>query len=454
LIEQAHRRDLKVLLDFVPNHISDEHPWFQESRSSRTNEKRDWYIWRDAAPGGGPPNNWTSSFGGSAWQFDERSGQYYLHLFDVKQPDLNWRNPQVRQAMYDVLRFWLERGVDGFRVDVLSSLLKDEQFRDNPMNPKWNPGDPPNRRQLGLYTEDQPGMHEIVREMRAILNSYGNRVLIGEIYLPPVHLMHYYGEQLDEVHLPFNFQFVILPTWEASTIRQAVDAYEAGLPPGAWPNCVLRNHYVPGIATRVGREEARMAQMLLLTLRGTPTCYYGDELGMQNVAVPPELMHDPNGKDNPEHSRDPQRTPMQWDTSPNAGFCPPGVRPWLPVANDYQTYNVAVEQHDPHSFLTLVHTLLTLRRDWPALSVGTQQSIEQPNPTCFVYLRQHSDQRCLVILNFSAQEQVVTLPGQGEGRLLLSTYLDREGPISLSEVHLRGNEGLLIEVAATNNGEG
>src|ERR1700674_1024772 len=184
LLYQAHQRDLKLILDFVPNHTSDEHPWFQQSRSSRTNEKRDWYIWRDPAPGGGPPNNWTSRFSGSAWQFDEHTGQYYLHLFDVKQPDLNWRNPRVRQAMYDVLRFWLDRGVDGFRVDILPALLKDEQFRDNPINPDWEPGDPPSTRQRDLYTGDQPGIHEIVREMRATLDRYGERVLIGEVWLP------------------------------------------------------------------------------------------------------------------------------------------------------------------------------------------------------------------------------------------------------------------------------
>jgi len=449
LLHQAHQRDLKLILDFVPNHTSDEHPWFQQARSSRMNEQRDWYIWHDPAPDGGPPNNWTSRFGGSAWQFDEHSGQYYLHLFDVKQPDLNWRNQEVRQAMYDVLHFWLDRGVDGFRVDVLWLLLKDEQFRDNPMNQDWKPGDNPSARQIGLYTEDQPGIHQIVQEMRAVVDQYGERVLIGEIYLPLARLLHYYGEQLDEAHLPFNFQLVTMHTWDASTVRQLVEAYEAALPLGAWPNWVLGNHDRPRVATRLGREQARVAQMLLLTLRGTPTCYYGDELGMQDVAVPPELMHDPKGKEHPEHSRDPQRTPMQWESSPTAGFCPPEVRPWLPVANDYQTYNVEASQHDPRSFLTLVHTLLTLRRTLPALSVGSQQSIDQQNPTCFLYLRQHQDQRCLVALNFSAQDQMVTLPGQGQGRLLLSTRLDREGLITLSEVHLRGNEGLLLEVEAS-----
>jgi alpha-glucosidase len=448
LMTEAKKRKIRILMDYVANHTSDQHPWFIESRSSRTSPKRDWYIWRDGKGPGQPPNNWQSWFGHSAWTYDSKTGQWYYHYFYVQQPDLNWRNPEVRKAMYDVLRFWLDRGIDGFRIDVLAKLLKDEQFRDNPVNPQWKPGDRPGARQLSRYTQDLPGIHEIVREMRAVVNRYGERVLIGELYLPMKHVVQYYGEQLDEVHLPFNFQLVTMPTWEAGTIRQVVDAYEGALPTGAWPNWVLGNHDRPRIATRVGREQARTAQMLLLTVRGTPTCYYGDELGMQNVAVPLELMHDPPGKDNPEHSRDPERTPMQWDTSPNAGFCPPSVEPWLPVAADYSTYNVAVEQDDPRSFLTLVHTLLTLRRARPALTVGSQQSIDQPNPACFVYLRQHQDQRCLVALNFSAQDQIVALPGQGQARLLLSTHVDREGPIPLSEVQLRGNEGLLLEVEA------
>jgi alpha-glucosidase len=449
LLHQAHQRDLKLILDFVPNHTSDEHPWFQQARSSRMNERRDWYIWHDPAPDGGPPNNWTSRFGGSAWQFDEQTEQYYLHLYDVKQPDLNWRNPQVRQAMFDVMRFWLDRGVDGFRVDALEVLLKDEQFRDNPVNPLWKPGDPFYTRLLEHHVVDQPGMHDIMREMRALTESYSQRVLIGELYLPVERLMPYYGEQLDEIHLPFNFQFVTMPTWEASTIRQAVEGYEAALPQEAWPNWVLGNHDRTRIATRVGREQARLTQMLLLTLRGTPTCYYGDELGMQDVPLPRALMHDPLGKNHPEHSRDPVRSPMQWDGSANAGFCPAGVRPWLPIASDYQTFNVAAEQHDPRSSLMLTRALLDVRRSHPALTLGSYRSIEQESATCFVYLRQHSDQRCLMALNFSAHDQVVRLPEQGQGRVLLSTHLDCEGLIPLSEVHLRGNEGLLLEVEAS-----
>ncbi|GHO46733.1 alpha-amylase family glycosyl hydrolase [Ktedonospora formicarum] len=446
LIQQAHQRNLKVILDFVPNHTSDEHSWFQMSRSSRDNPKRDWYIWRDPAPDGGPPTNWASTFGGPAWQFDELTGQYYLHLFDVKQPDLNWRNPEVRQAMYDVLHFWLKRGIDGFRIDVLWLLLKDDQFRDNPPNPDWKPGDPPYATQRDIYTADQPGIHDIVREMRATLDEYSERVMIGEIYLPVHRLVRYYGEHLDEAHLPFNFQLVSMPTWEAQAVQQIVETYEAALPAGAWPNWVLGNHDQSRIASRIGREQARVAQMLLLTLRGSPTCYYGDELGMSNVKIPVELIHDPQGKDNPQYSRDPYRTPMQWDTGSNAGFGPSGTTPWLPVADDSQNYNVSVEQEDSKSFLTLVRSLLSLRRTLPALTIGELRIIAQSNPNCFVYLRQNGDQHYLVALNFSGEEQLVALPEQGTGRVLLSTSLDREGEHSLSELRLRANEGLLIEL--------
>jgi alpha-glucosidase len=441
LIEQVHRHSLKLVLDFVPNHTSDEHPWFQESRCSQTNEKHDWYLWQDPAPDGGPPNNWQSIFGGSAWEFDEQRKQYYLHMFDVRQPDLNWRNPKVRQAMYDVLRFWLDRGIDGFRVDVLWMLLKDDQLRDNPMNPDWSPGDPLYTRQLWHYTEDQPDVHEIVREMRGVLDTYGERVLIGEIYLPIERLVRYYGEALDEAHLPFNFQLLSLPGWESSVLRLIVDTYESLLPSGAWPNWVLSNHDRPRIATRVGRAGARVAWMLLLTLRGTPTCYYGDELGMENGYVPIEMLQDPNGRDYPELSRDYGRTPMQWHSGPNAGFSEPDVIPWLPVAQDYRLYNVETECASPHSFLTFTRTLLTMRRLLPALTLGAYQAVEQDNPSCFVYQRQYQEERCLVALNFSAQEQVLHL--QGQGHVLLTTHMDGEGVRDLSELRLRANEGIL-----------
>jgi alpha-glucosidase len=447
VIEQAHARGLKVILDYVPNHTSDEHEWFKESRSSLNNAKRDWYIWRDPAPGGGPPNNWLSLFGGSAWQFDQGTGQYYLHLYDVKQPDLNWRNPQVRQAMYDVVRFWMDRGVDGLRVDAFGGLIKDAQWRDNPLNEHWREGDPDDQQHIRRYTLDLPEVHEPLREIRQVIDSYEGRVLIAELYLPLNRLMLYYGADLDEAHLPFNFQLVTLSGWEAQAIQHLVDGYEEALPAQAWPNWVLGNHDRPRIATRIGREQARIAHMLLLTLRGTPTCYYGDELGMLDGEVPLEMMHDPRGKHKPELSRDYARTPMQWDSGPNAGFSVPDASPWLPVSTEYPRDNVEREQTDPHSFLTFVHALLQLRQALPALQVGSYRSIEQDNMSCFVYQRQLETQHYLVALNISNQEQMLRLPMQRNGTVLLSTHLDRGGLINLRAFQLRKNEGILIELA-------
>lgn len=288
LLLQAHRRGLKVLLDFVPNHTSDQHPWFVESRASKENQKRDWYIWRDAADGGAP-NNWISDFGGSAWQWDEITGQYYYHAFLKEQPDLNWRHPDVQAAMFDVMRFWFDRGVDGFRIDVLWHMVKAADFPDNPPNPDYRPGMGEMHRLLQRHSTDQPEVHNIAAAMRDIADSYGarglgERVLIGEIYLPVDRLMHYYGGIRPGVHLPFNFQLIDMK-WDARTLAAAITTYEAALPRGGWPNWVLGNHDRPRVATRLGQIQARVASVLLLTLRGTPTLYYGDELGLSDVGI-------------------------------------------------------------------------------------------------------------------------------------------------------------------------
>ncbi|MGH8662777.1 MAG: alpha-amylase family glycosyl hydrolase, partial [Burkholderiales bacterium] len=312
LVEAAHARGLKLILDFVPNHTSDQHAWFRQSRASRDNPKRNWYLWRDPEPGGGPPNNWLSCFGGSAWQLDPATGQYYYHAFLPEQPDLNWRNPEVVEAMLRVLRFWLERGVDGFRVDVLWHLVKDEHFGDNPPNADWREGMDPYNALVPLQTTDRPEVHDIVRRMRRLLDEYRERVLIGEIYLPLERLMQYYGAELQGAHLPFNFQLLSAP-WDAAHLAGLLAEYERLLPEGAWPNWVLGNHDRPRIASRVGLAQARVAAMLLLTLRGTPTIYYGDELGMRNVSIPPGEVQDPFECRVPGLGlgRDPVRTPMQ-----------------------------------------------------------------------------------------------------------------------------------------------
>jgi alpha-glucosidase len=445
LVAESHARGLKLMLDFVPNHSSDEHPWFVEARASRESPRRDWYIWRDPAPGGGPPNNWLSYFGGSAWEWDAATGQYYLHLFDKKQPDLNWRNPAVQSAMLDALRFWLDRGVDGFRVDVIWLMIKDQQFRDNPPNPDYAEGQNPLSAQLQQYTADQPEVHDIIGMMRRLLDQYDERMMVGEIYLPLERLITYYGVDSSGTHLPFNFQLILLP-WNARTIGAAIDAYEAALPAGGWPNWVLGNHDQKRIASRIGAAQARVAAMLLLTLRGTPTIYYGDEIGMHNVEIPPELAHDPQERNQPGMGlgRDPERTPMQWSDGPNAGFS--SGRPWLPLADDYQIANVAAERDDSRSMLALHQRLIELRRATPALEVGSYAALPAEGDL-LAYMREAGGQRRLIVLNLGQQSQSIELGALGAGRIILSTHLDRADEPVGGALSLRADEGVLVGLA-------
>src|SRR4051812_27616501 len=369
LLAAAHGQGLKVILDLVPNHTSDRHPWFLDSRAARESKKREWYIWRDPAPDGGPPNNWRSEFGGSGWEYDQRTGQYYYHAFLSAQPDLNWRNPEVRAAMFDVMRFWLRRGVDGFRVDVIWHLIKDEQFRDNPANPNYREGDPPHHAVVPLYTADRPEIHDVIAEMRRVVDAFADRVLIGEIYLPIERLVAYYGRDLSGVHLPFNFTLLSAP-WHAREIARLIDSYETALPSGGWPNWILGNHDRPRIASRVGPDQARVAGMLLLTLRGTPTIYYGEELGMEQVPIRPEDVRDPFEHNVPGQGlgRDGCRTPMPWDDGISGGFS--RARPWLPLAENFPVLNAAAQRADERSLYQLYRKLIALRKESPALQLG------------------------------------------------------------------------------------
>ena len=445
LLAEAHQRGLKLILDFVPNHTSDQHPWFLESRSSRSNPRRDWYIWADPRPGGGPPNNWLSDFGGSAWQFDERTGQYYYHAFLKEQPDLNWRNPAVCQAMHDVLRFWLRRGVDGFRVDVIWYLIKDDQLRDNPPNPAYSEGQPPHHAVLPLYTADRPEIHDVVAGLRRVIDEFTDRVLIGEIYLPIERLVSYYGADLSGAHLPFNFQ-LIQTQWNARAIAALIESYEAALPPGGWPNWVLGNHDKSRIATRIGAAQARAAAMLLLTVRGTPTMYYGDESGRTDVPIPSHLVQDPFERNVPGIGcgRDPERTPMQWDASPGAGFTT--GRPWLPFAADWQETNVAMQAGLSGSILTLYRRLIALRRAEPALAVGSYSPVHSEGDV-LAYIREGSGRRFLVALNLASHPAQLTMPAGAQARALLTTYLDREGEIAASLLPLRPDEGIVLDLS-------
>jgi alpha-glucosidase len=445
LLADARARRLKVILDFVPNHSSDQHPWFHQSRASRDNPKRNWYIWRDPAPDGGPPNNWLANFGGPAWTWDGATGQYYYHAFLPEQPDLNWRNPDVREAMCEVLRFWLDRGVDGFRVDVVWHLMKDELFRDNPPNPAWNNGMPSIDRRLQLYSCDRPEIHDVVAQLRAVIDAYPDRVLIGEIYLPLERLVAYYGESLEGAHLPFNFQ-LIFAAWNAGEIARIVRDYEAALPKGGWPNWVLSNHDQKRIATRVGAAEARVAAMLLLTLRGTPTLYYGSEIGLEDVPIPSDRVQDPWEKNEPGlgFGRDPARTPMPWDGSENAGFST--ATPWLPLNPDWRERNVERLSADPTSILNLYRRLIALRRSHPALSRGDYVHAHVEGDL-YAYERRNGDERLLVGLNFGHRPQRLTLPDDAaDGRLLLSTALDREGAPVRGAADLRPAEGVIIRL--------
>lgn len=443
LVAEVHHLGLKLILDFVPNHTSDQHPWFIQSRSSRDNPYRNFYIWRDPAPGGGPPNNWLSEFGGSAWEWDAATEQYYYHAYLKQQPDLNYRNPLVEKELSNVLRFWLNRQVDGFRIDTIHHLIKDDQYRNNPPNAAFMTGMPPHRALVREFTTDRPEVLEAITRMRRVADEFPDRVLIGEAYLPLDRLVRYYGVDLKGLHLPFNFH-LIAATWEPHAIQALVEQYERVLPSGAWPNWVLGNHDKSRIATRIGRDQARVAALLLLTLRGTPTLYYGDELGMQDVQIPADQVRDPFEKNVPGLGvgRDPERTPMQWSRERNAGFTP-GI-PWLPVAADYPLTNVATQSVDPASMLSLYRKILTLRRREPALCLGEYAPLTAAEGV-LAYTRSYSNRVLTIVLNLGNAPCAYESPGQSPlGELLLSTDPHRPGTFFSDRVELAVGEGIVL----------
>jgi len=449
LLEEAHRLGLKLIIDWVPNHSSDEHPWFVESRSSRDNPKRDWYVWRDARPDGSLPNNWLSNFGGPAWEYDEKTDQYYLHSFLAKQPDLNWRNPEVQEAMFDGIRFWLDRGVDGFRIDVAHVMMKDPEMRDNPPIPDdW-------QRQfkehgeydkfLHIHDKGHPDVHQVFRDFRALLDSYQpERYSVGEIHIADWdEWATYYGEDLDELHMPYNFSLIHAP-WDAAEIATRVNEMEAVLPEGAWPNNVLGNHDEKRLISRYGPDAARVAAMMLLTLRGTPTIYYGDELGITETYIPPELQQDPWGRNLPGAGRDGCRTPMQWDKSPHAGFSPPvAATTWLPLTEDWQSQNVEVQLNESGSLLSLYRALLEYRAGSAQLTVGDYRQLDSPSGV-YMYERSHSGSRVVVALNFTGEPKSFAMPA--DGRIRLSTTGARAGEALSGSVVLGPNEGVIVEI--------
>jgi len=451
LLAAAHERGLRVIVDYVPNHTSDRHPWFIESRTSRDNEKHDWYVWRDAGPNGELPNNWISMFAGHSWEWDETRQQFYLHTFLKEQPDLNWRNPATRAAMFDVARWWLDRGVDGFRIDVAQMVMKDPKLRDNPINPK-----PDQAHRLGswdtqIHLNDlsHPDMHELYRSFRSMLESYpGDRVSIGELHHPEFDTWAaFYGERQDEIHVPFNFHLTY-SAWTADAVRAAVEGVQGALPPGAWASWVLGNHDQPRFASphRAGPDQAKVGMLLLLTLRGTPTIYYGEEIGMVDVPVATEDSRDPVERREPGRGRDHERSPMQWDASPNAGFAATDATPWLPIAADASSVNVAGQSEDPASILTLTRRLIRLRREHPALHTGDFERFGRTPDGTFAFRRVSDEGRVTVVLNLTGEPRSV--PGAGPGRTLIGTYGDRDGESVEAAVELRPNEAVIVEHAA------
>jgi alpha-glucosidase len=451
LVAEAHARGIRVIIDLVPNHTSDQHPWFKEARSSRENPKRHWYVWGDSKPDGSPPNNWSSAFPrvGRAWNFDEKTGQWYLHSFLPEQPDLNWWNPEVRQAMDKVMRFWLDRGTDGFRIDVVHRLGKDPELRDNPLVELGGEDKDVDgqtlarilaRKKARRYDEDYPEVHQILRTFRRTLDAYDDRMAVGEVYLlDPEVVARYYGAG-DELHLAFNFMFLWQP-WNAEAFRTEADRWQTLLPEGAWPDYTLSNHDISRHATRYGSGgRARVAAMMLLTLRGTPFVYYGEELGMTDGEIPPDRAVDIDG-------RDPERTPMQWDGSRNAGFSEGD--PWLPVAaSAARGVSVAAERDDPRSMLSLYRRLIWYRRGSAALRQGSYRSLDTPEGI-FAYLREAGDERLLVALNFGDRPRAFTpetsLGDQGD--LELAGDPDRPaGPVSLRPLELAGDDCVVLRL--------
>ncbi len=425
LVEECHRRDIRVLLDYVPNHSSDQHPWFQESRSSRQSPKRDWYVWRDPRPDGSPPNNWRGVFGGSAWEFDAASGQYYLHSFLVEQPDLNWRNPEVVEAMHNVLRFWMDRGVDGFRIDVMHMLLKHPDLLDNPENPDWKPGDPELWRYRWVNNVNYPDVYEAVRGIRRVVDEYPGRMVVGEVFGSSAHIAAYYGnEKLDGLHLAFNFHYInqrepVITPWEAPLLAFIARRAEEAMPPGGQPCYAFNNHDRPRFASRHngdghGPDRARAAALLLLGLRGTPFVYYGEEVGMLDVDIPEDRLQDPARF----HSigRDPARTPMQWDASPGRGFS--SAEPWLPLGP--AEINVAAQAADKGSLLSLYRHGIWRRKREPSLESGGYRELVSTNDV-FAFVREAAGARpVVVVVNTGLQAAAFALP-PGRWRVLEST---------------------------------
>jgi alpha-glucosidase len=430
LIQGVHARGMRVLFDLVLNHTSIQHPWFQESRSNRDNPKRDWYIWRDPKPPSSgrrkdkqkrrPPNNWVSIPGGSGWYFDETTGQYYYASFLPFQPDLNWWVPEVKQAMFDVVRYWLDKGVDGFRLDIFHTVFKDEHFRDNPFSYQFIPKDD----RVGFFqkwkfTLNRPEVFQLAKELRAVLDTYSpERMLIGEVFGSQETLKEFLGKKLDGLNLIFLWELLNVKA-HANALRKVVRHYETQYPSPYTPVYVFGNHDCKRLISYLNEDHrvAKLLAMFQFTVRGVPVTYYGEEIGMVDGDFPAKTALDPIGRKY-QHipgfvlgklglyiNRDGCRTPMQWDGGPAAGFCGAGATPWLPVHENYKSVNVQVQRDDEASIFNTYKKLLRLRREMETLRTGSLRLIDRPETSddLLVYTRESRDDIILVVINFGKQ---------------------------------------------------
>lgn len=430
LLAQGKQRNIRVLLDYVATYTSDQNNWFQESKSSRTNPKRDWYIWHDGKGPGQPPDNWISNFGGPAWKYDPATSQWYYHYFYPPQPNLNWRNPEVEKNMFDVTRWWYKRGVAGFRLDAVDVMFVDSQFRDNPeVDDKKNAfGDPVERE---IYDKNQPELHGVLQRLRKVADEY-NAVLIGETWTNDIaQLKAYYGQGGNEVNMPMDFMFTMVNKLSPPDFRKQIQWVDSS---GGWPVYVLSNHDIRRVYDRYGDGQhndqiAKLMASLYLTLRGTAVMYYGEEIGMENNDPKrPEDVKDSMGKVGwpTEKGRDGERTPMQWNDGANAGFST--VAPWLPVDDRYKSYNVETEKKDPNSILNYYRQLLAMRHTNKALLDGKYIALNEDDPNVLSYARSYKGQNVLVVLNMSSVPQKVNLDLASKGvnaksaKTLLSSF--------------------------------
>ncbi len=447
MVANGKKHHVRIIMDFVLNHTSDQHPWFLDSKSSRTAAHRDWYIWRDGKAPGQPPNNWISLFGGSAWKFDPTTNQYYYHFFYAQQPDLNWRNPAVEKVMLDTTRWWYQRGVSGFRLDAVDTLFEDPDLHDDPVLPGTNKqGDPITQNK---FNTNLPEVHDVLQKLRKVADE-SQAVLIGETWTSNVEqLNQYYGQGGKELQMPMDFMFTTVNKLSPPDFRRQIAAVDGA---DGWPVFVISNHDIVRSYNRYGDGKnndaiAKLMGAFYLTLRGTPILYYGEEIGMENnTPTRREDVKDPIGRTGwpAEKGRDGERTPMQWNAAPNAGFSKKD--PWLPVPPSYQTHNVATESKDPNSILNLYKKVLALRHTNQALLEGSYIALNEDDPNVMSYLRSYKGKAVLVALNMSASPQKATfnLSPQGFGQASLKTL------IASPEASAKGNEvalepyGLLI----------